>query len=160
ANPIRLQARLMAAALARQRAALMRRLSLMPAGAAAAALPSIFDPIYVGINEFGLIVLLTLMYRNILIGGEPGSGKSALLNNIVAHAALSLDCRLCLLDGKLVELGLWRRVADVFVGPDLDAAIATLRKLQQVINNRYAYLTYCERRKITPADVFAAILCA
>src|SRR5262249_37657355 len=58
------------------------------------------------------------------------------------------------------ELGLWRRVADVFVGPDLDAAILTLRKLQTVINNRYAYLTYCERRKITPADVFAAILCA
>src|SRR5215475_3952550 len=101
----------------RQRDALMRALSLVPAGPAVAALPSIFDPIYVGINEFGLIVLVTLMYRNILIGGEPGSGKSALLNNIVAHAALSLDCRLCLLDGKRVELGQWRGCADVFVGP-------------------------------------------
>src|SRR5689334_7243631 len=126
------------AAAMRQRNALMRALSLVPAGPAVAALPSVFDPIYVGINEFCLVVLLTLMYRNILIGGEPGSGKSALLNNIVAHAALSLDCRLCLLDGKLVELGLWRPVADTFVGPDIDAAIRTLRRLITAMDNRYA----------------------
>ena len=28
------------------------------------------------------------MYRNLLAGGEPGSGKSSLLNTIIAHAAL------------------------------------------------------------------------
>ena len=32
-----------------------------------------------------------MIYRNILIGGEPGAGKSSLLNTIVAHAALSPD---------------------------------------------------------------------
>jgi DNA segregation ATPase FtsK/SpoIIIE, S-DNA-T family len=69
---------------------------------------SIFDPVFIGIDEFGHPVTVPLIERNMLIGGEPGSGKSALLNLVVAHAALSLDCRLVLLDGKQVELGQWR----------------------------------------------------
>ena len=101
---------------------------------------SIFDPLYVGIDEFGEPVHIALIYRNILVGGEPGSGKSAMLNNVVAHAALSLDCRLCLIDGKQVELGQWEACADVFVGPDITKALATLRRLQVVMDNRYTYL--------------------
>src|SRR5437773_11056068 len=80
---------------------------------------SIFDPVHVGIDEFGHPKRVPMIYRNMLIAGEPGSGKSALLNLVVAHAALSLDCRLCLLDAKQVELGQWRKCADAFVGPDL-----------------------------------------
>ena len=75
-----------------------------------------------------------------MIGGEPGAGKSAVLNNVVAWAALSLDCRLCLIDGKQVELGQWETCADVFVGPDITRAIATLRRLQMVMDNRYTFL--------------------
>ncbi|HZM81245.1 MAG TPA: FtsK/SpoIIIE domain-containing protein [Candidatus Limnocylindrales bacterium] len=121
---------------------------------------SIFDPVDLGLNESGLRVLLLLIFRNILIGGEPGAGKSALLNLIVAHAALSADCRLVLLDGKQVELGQWRSCADVFIGPDHERAIRTLIRLQTVMNNRYAYLVDCERRKTMPGDVFTAILLA
>src|SRR5438552_9463000 len=88
-----------------------------PAGGAPDGPLSIFDPVPIGIDEFGLLVRLLLIFRNLLIGGEPGSGKSGLLNLIVAYAALALNCRLCLLDGKQVELGQWRRVADIFVGP-------------------------------------------
>jgi predicted ATP-dependent serine protease len=32
---------------------------------------------------------VALVRRNVLVGGLPGSGKSGLLNGIVAHAALS-----------------------------------------------------------------------
>ncbi|OJF13007.1 hypothetical protein [Couchioplanes caeruleus] len=70
------------------------------------------------------------------------------MNAVVAHAALSLDCRLCLLDGKRVELGQWRKCADAFVGPNIAAAIALLKRLQMMMDNRYDYLEYCERRKI------------
>ena len=35
---------------------------------------------------------MTLIYRNLLIGGEPGAGKSSLLNTVIAHAALCSDC--------------------------------------------------------------------
>jgi len=121
---------------------------------------SIFDNVFIGIDEFGHPVDLPMIYRNILIGGEPGAGKSSLLNTIVAHAALSPDCRLCLLDGKRVEMGLWRHCADVFVGPDLVRAIATLKRLQTLIDNRSEYLDGAQRRKTIRGDVFRIILLA
>src|SRR5690348_776258 len=121
---------------------------------------SIFDPVYVGIDEFGHRVQVPIIYRNILIGGEPGAGKSSLLHNFLAHAALSGDCRLCLLDGKQVELGVWRAVADVFVGPNMTRALATLVRLQTVMDNRYAFLVGEQRRKMATTDSFAAILLA
>ncbi|MET8310052.1 FtsK/SpoIIIE domain-containing protein [Micromonospora sp. NPDC005173] len=121
---------------------------------------SIFDPVFLGIDEFGQPAYLPMIYRNILIGGEPGAGKSSLLNTIVGHAALCPDVRLCLLDGKQVELGLWKDAADVFVGPDIEHAIRTLRRVQVVMDNRYAFLLSHRRRKIGPNDLFGQILVA
>lgn len=121
---------------------------------------SIFDPVFVGIDEFGHPVYVPIIYRNIAAGGEPGSGKSTLVNNFVGHGAMSLDCRLCFLDGKRVELGLWKQVADIFVGPDMDLALRLLERMQQCINNRYEYLDWCERRKMDPGDAFPAYLFA
>jgi S-DNA-T family DNA segregation ATPase FtsK/SpoIIIE len=121
---------------------------------------SIFDPVFLGIDEFGHPTYLPMIFRNILIGGEPGAGKSSLLNTIVGHAALSPDVRLCLFDGKQVELGLWRDAADVFVGPDIQLAIRTLLRLQRVMDNRYAYLLALRRRKIRREDTFGQILAA
>ncbi len=48
--------------------------------------------------------------------------------------------RLVLFDGKQVELGMWDHIADEFVGPDLDHALITLKRLQRVMDNRYAWL--------------------
>ena len=121
---------------------------------------SIFDPLFIGIDEFGQPVYLPLIYRNMLIGGEPGAGKSSLLNTIVGHAALCDDVSLCLLDGKQVELGLWEDCADVFVGPDIDLANLTLQRLQTVMDNRYAFLRSLRRQKMHPGDSFGAILVA
>jgi DNA segregation ATPase FtsK/SpoIIIE, S-DNA-T family len=121
---------------------------------------SIFDPVHIGIDEFGQRKRVPLIYRNMLIGGEPGSGKSGLLNAVVAHAALAVDCRLVLFDGKRVELGQWRKCADGFVGASLPAALAMLWRLQQMMDRRYDYLDDCERRKIVPQDVFTPYLVA
>jgi S-DNA-T family DNA segregation ATPase FtsK/SpoIIIE len=121
---------------------------------------SIFDPVFIGVDEFGHAKYLPLLGKNVLIGGEPGSGKSTLLNLLVGHAALSLDCDLCLLDGKLVELGQWRGCADVFIGPDLPAAIRTLLRVQRLIDNRCAYLLDVGRREITRKDAFRAVVVA
>ena len=57
-----------------------------------------------------------------------------------------------LFDGKQVELGMWDDLADEFVGPDLDHAIITLRRLQRVMDNRYTWLRAHRRRKIEPFD--------
>ncbi len=118
---------------------------------------SMYDPIYLGVDEFGEPVYVRIIYRNLLAGGEPGGGKSGLLNIITAHAALSVNTRLVLFDGKQVELGMWDDVADEFVGPDLDHAIVTLLRLQKVMDNRYSWLRAHRRRKVEPRDGLSVI---
>ena len=113
---------------------------------------SMFDPIHVGINEFGLPHYIRVIYKNILAAGEPGGGKSGLLNNLTAHTALSVASRMVLFDASLVELGMWHDIADEFVGPDADKAITTLLRLQKVMDNRNAWLLAHRRRKIEPGD--------
>ncbi|MGH3845305.1 MAG: FtsK/SpoIIIE domain-containing protein [Pseudonocardiaceae bacterium] len=112
---------------------------------------SIWLPVQLGIDERGAPVRVGLGERNLLAAGEPGAGKSVGLNLIVAHAALSLDCRLILIDGKQVELGLWRSCADAFIGPSITEAIELLKQLQKVMDTRYGELLDTGRRKITPA---------
>ena len=81
---------------------------------------SMFDPVHLGMDENSEHVYVNLAERNMLIGGEPGGGKSSAINLIVAHGALSYDCRLVLVDGNQVQLGPWRDCADIFIGPSLD----------------------------------------
>ena len=113
---------------------------------------SMFDRVFLGMDEDGRRVEIELVYRNMLIGGEPGGGKSVALNNVVAHAAMSSDCRLWLFDGKQVELGLWSDVAEVFVGNDIADALDRLRELQAEMDARYAWLRRQRRRKIVRTD--------
>jgi S-DNA-T family DNA segregation ATPase FtsK/SpoIIIE len=111
---------------------------------------SIWDPVHLGTDELGRRVQVTLAERNMLIGGEPGGGKSVALQLIVAHGALSADCRLILIDGKRVELGLWRACAERFIGPSIDDAIDTMHWLQAQIDERTGWLLDHQMRKITP----------
>lgn len=119
---------------------------------------SMFTPVYLGRDEFGRPVYVRLIYKNLLSGGEPGSGKSTLINAICCHAVLSANTRLVLFDGKWVELGQYEDVADAFVGPDLPGAIITLKRLQKVLDNRYAWLRAQNRRKIEPTDGLSVIV--
>ena len=110
---------------------------------------SIWEPVELGLDERGQPVRVGLAEHNLLAAGEPGAGKSVGLNLIVAHAALSLDCQLILVDGKQVELGLWRRCAQAFIGPSITHAIDLLKHLQAVMDGRYDELLDTGRRKIT-----------
>ena len=94
------------------------------------------EPIHLGLDEDGQRVTVTLAYRNLLVGGEPGAGKSVAVERHRARRARG-RCRLVLIDGKLVELGLWAPVADVFVGPDLAHAIDVLGELQAEMDAGY-----------------------
>jgi DNA segregation ATPase FtsK/SpoIIIE, S-DNA-T family len=111
---------------------------------------SIWQPVHLGTDELGRRVGVTLAGRNMILGGEPGAGKSVGLQLIVAHGALSPDCRLVLIDGKRVELGLWAACADRFIGPSLDDAIDTMHWLQGKIDERTDLLLQMKRRKVTP----------
>ncbi len=119
---------------------------------------SMFDAVYLGRDEYGHPVYVPLIYKNLLSGGEPGSGKSTLINAICSHAALCADSRLVLFDGKWVELGMFEDVADTFVGPDIAKAIVTLKRMQKVMDNRYAWLRAQGRKKIVRSDALNVLV--
>jgi hypothetical protein len=115
---------------------------------------SVWEPVPVGIDEDGQPVTISLPYRNVLVGGEPGGGKSVAVSQLLAVAALDPTVDLWLLDGKRVELGVWRDVATAFVDTSLDDAIDVLHRLRAVIDQRLDWLDAQPgvRRKITRAD--------
>jgi DNA segregation ATPase FtsK/SpoIIIE-like protein len=119
-----------------------------------AAQASVWEPVPVGIDEDGEPVAISLPYRNVLVGGEPGGGKSVAVSQLVAVAALDPTVDLWLLDGKRVELGVWRDSATAFVDTSRDDAIGVLHRLQGVIDERLNWLDAQPgvRRKITRAD--------
>jgi DNA segregation ATPase FtsK/SpoIIIE, S-DNA-T family len=109
---------------------------------------SLWEPIPVGVDELGQVLSIPLVERNILLGGEPGAGKSAALSLLVASAALDPECRLWLLDGKLVELSAWAPCAQRLAGPDVAEAIELLRELRSEMDQRYRDLLATGARKI------------
>ncbi len=111
---------------------------------------SLWDPIPVGIDEDGDPVTLSLPERNVLLGGEPGAGKSAALSILVATAALDPTVQLHLLDGKLVELALWAGCATDTAGVDVADANLLLQKLRADMDARYVALLANRARKVTP----------
>jgi archaellum biogenesis ATPase FlaH len=117
-----------------------------------AARLSLVEPIPIGLDEAGRWVKVALLWRNMLIGGEPGAGKSVLLSILVAVAALDTGVRLTLLDGKLVELAVWARCAHRFVGVDVQEAISVLRELQAEMDDRYRWMLARGLRKLDPTD--------
>ena len=89
-----------------------------------------------------------LVERNVLLGGEPGAGKSVALSLFIAAAALDPEVRLTLLDGKQVELAPWAGSAEHFVGPDMGDAICVLKDLCAEMDRRYSCLLASGLRKI------------
>ena len=111
-----------------------------------------WEPIPVGVDELGDTVTVTLPERNVLMGGEPGAGKSAAMSVLVATAALDPSVRLWLLDGKLVELSVWAPCAQRLAGPDVDEAIELLRELREEMEARYRELLARGKRKVARED--------
>jgi hypothetical protein len=111
---------------------------------------SLWQPVPVGVDEDGHWVTITLPERHVLVGGEPGAGKSGAMALLLAAAALDPSVRLVLLDGKLVELACWAGLADRSVGPDLAEAVAVLAEVQAELDRRLMALLANRRRKLTP----------
>ena len=113
---------------------------------------SLWEPIPIGLDESGAVVELFLPEHNLLIGGEPGAGKSVALASIVVAAALDPTTTLTLLDGKRVELALWEPIADRFIGPEIDEAVEAIDELRELMDDRYQTLLDSKRRKIDAGD--------
>lgn len=115
-----------------------------------AARLSIWDDIAVGVDELGEVVTINLIERNLLIGGEPGSGKSVAQSMITATAALDPACDLYLFDGNRVEFAPWKNCARAFVGPSQSEAADVLDELTLEMHSRYEILENERLRKINP----------
>lgn len=113
---------------------------------------SLWQPIPVGVGEDGQAVTVQLRERNLLLGGEPGAGKSVALSLLVATAALDPACKLWLLDGKLVELATWSRCAEGSAGVNVSEAIEVLHNLREEMDRRYAQLLQSGKRKVAQDD--------
>lgn len=124
----------------------------VPWPVAGATQASLWRPIPVGVGEDGQTVTVLLPERNLLLGGEPGAGKSAALSLLVATAALDSECKLWLLDGKLVELATWNRCAEGSAGVSVSEAIEVLRSLQEEMDQRYGQLLRGGKRKVAESD--------
>jgi DNA segregation ATPase FtsK/SpoIIIE-like protein len=109
---------------------------------------TLWEPIPVGVNEDGDVVAISLIERNMLLGGEPGAGKSVALSALVATAALDDAVQLHLFDGKLVELAPWSRCAEHSVGSSTHGAVQVLRRLQLEMDSRYTALLANGKRRV------------
>lgn len=120
---------------------------------------SVWDGIVVGIDEHGEDVTLDLVYNSLLIGGMPGTGKSGILQMVVATGAADPRTRLFLIDGKTVELGHWKDHAERFAAQAKDA-IAILRHVQTEMEERLHQIHRLPgvRRKILRTDDYQLLL--
>jgi hypothetical protein len=116
---------------------------------------SLWAPIPVGEDEDGNQVTVTLPERNLLDAGEPGAGKSTVVQLLIAAAALDPTVVLTLFDPKLVELAVWQGCAHRLVGPNVEDAIDVLKQLIAELDDRYLTLLANRARKVTPGDGLA-----
>jgi FtsK/SpoIIIE family len=112
---------------------------------------SLWQPIPVGVDEDGTEVTVSLPERNLLVGGEPGAGKSTITQLLIAAAALDPTVRLTLFDPKLVELAVWQACGRL-IGPNVEQAIEALKQLISELDDRYLTLLANRARKVTQGD--------
>jgi hypothetical protein len=113
---------------------------------------SLWAPIPVGEDEDGNQVEILLPERNLLLGAEPGGGKSTVAQLLIAAAALDPSVVLTLFDPKLVELAVWQSCAHRIVGPNVEEAIEVLKALIAELDDRYLTLLANRARKVTHGD--------
>jgi hypothetical protein len=113
---------------------------------------SLWQPVPVGEDEDGNQVEILLPERNLLLGAEPGGGKSTVAQLLIAAAALDSTVVLTLFDPKLVELAVWQGCTNRLVGPNVEEAIAVLKQLIGELDDRYLTLLANRARKVIPGD--------
>lgn len=119
-----------------------------------------WDKVAVGQSADFKPVSLGLPGQTVLIGGSPGSGKSAMTWQLLLSAGLDPTNVLCVIDLKPegVETGPIADRADYYVtdhgDPDaaMDEALELLNRLDAEMSHRYKVLKERGKEKVTPAD--------
>ncbi|MER7497044.1 FtsK/SpoIIIE domain-containing protein [Streptomyces pharetrae] len=94
-----------------------------------------------GVDAYGELVRIAMLYNHVLIGGATDNGKSGLLNVLIAWAVACQDAEVLLIDLKpgAVELGPWRSCAlGLADGPS--RAMQLLKMIWAEVERRGQYL--------------------
>ncbi len=119
---------------------------------------SIWDPISVGIDEDGKPLSIYLPERTLLVGGEPGSGKTVFLTILLMWVICCPGVKLFIFDGKEIDLSAYESRAIKYVGCNIDTAIEVLKEIVDEMSDRYAQLRKLGLKKITPGCGFSHIV--
>jgi DNA segregation ATPase FtsK/SpoIIIE, S-DNA-T family len=122
------------------------------------SIQSVTQPAEIGISEDGRPVRALLLRRNALIGGIAGSGKSGVLNVIIATLAACRDVRLWGVDLKGgMELGPWEPVFERIATTPEDAS-DLFRDAVTELNQRAASMAAAGQRTWEPAPDNPALI--
>lgn len=78
---------------------------------------SLWEPVPVGRDEGGEVISVKLTGRNLLLGGEPGSGKTGVVSLLLSAAAMDPEADLWLLDSRWSELAPFHGLAEGVATP-------------------------------------------
>jgi S-DNA-T family DNA segregation ATPase FtsK/SpoIIIE len=117
---------------------------------------SVWDGIPFAVDDRGRPIRLPLVYKSLLIGGVPGSGKTVALRLLVMAAAQDPDVDLYLVDGKRVGLGPFRDRARRFAS-EPDEVLELLAELCEVMMARYDVLVDRGEEEIRRGDGFPVL---
>ncbi len=96
----------------------------------------------IGLNDSGDVVASSFFGQSVLIGGNPGSGKSVATRVILAGLAASRNVCLVGIDPKYAELSMWRpRFSRLALGNEVEPTANILNELLSEVHQRATNLS-------------------
>ena len=109
---------------------------------------SMWDPVHLGTVDDGRTWRFSLVERSLLVAGQPGAGKSNLLQLVVAHASLSSDAQIVCIDPSEVQLSAHRGRCLAYAGADIGDATAAVELVHDEMARRLAWMSTAGGRKL------------
>lgn len=108
------------------------------------------DRVPIGVDVRGRPVGFSMVERTVLIGGEPGGGKSVACADLLCALALDPHIGLQLVDGKQVELIDYEDIAEKLIDrPDPQAFLDFLCEQEEEMESRYAAMKRARVKALT-----------
>jgi len=113
----------------------------------------------IGLDDNGVKVAMSFYGQSILIGGNPGSGKSVAMRVILAGLAASRNVCLVGIDPKHAELSMWRpRFSRLVLGNEVEPTVSLLSDLLIEVQRRAEYLGTTNSAKLQPTSEYPWIV--